>query len=89
MMLDKCELPTETVDQLSRIHHDCEQAVIAAFLKAAIFDSDMTYQNQMKVLVLSFTSFTQLEDSFFGLCRCKNNNRANVAMIFQESVELK
>ena len=49
MMLERVNLPTDTLEQLSSVHHDCEQVTIAAFLKAAIFDSDFTYHKQMKV----------------------------------------
>ena len=50
MMLERVKLPADTLEQLSHTHHDCEQVTIAAFLKAAVFDSDYTYQKQMKVL---------------------------------------
>ena len=49
LMLEKAQLPTDTVDDLSRIHQECEKITIANFLQAAIFDSDFTFQKQMKV----------------------------------------
>ena len=51
LILEKIQLPTDTVEELSRVHQECEQIVIASFLKAAIFDTDLTFQKQMKVRV--------------------------------------
>ena len=49
LMLERIQLPTDTVEELSRVHQKCEQITIASFLKAAIFDSDLKFQKQMKV----------------------------------------
>ena len=51
LILQKIQLPTDTVEELSHVHQECEQIVIANFLKAAIFDTDLTFQKQMKVRV--------------------------------------
>ena len=50
-MLERIQLPTDNVEELSRVHQECEQITIANFLKAAIFDSNLTFQKQMKVRI--------------------------------------
>ena len=42
-------MPTETAEELSEVHQQCEKAAIADFLKRAIFDEEQVFHKQLMV----------------------------------------
>ena len=55
MMAERLNLPTESSDQFSLIHFECEQAAIATFLRSAIFDTELIYQKHVKVHLIGLS----------------------------------